>query len=79
MNGINRIESPSHDQRTRLYLLPVVQLVPKTGLVGNKLVRSAFGAKEGVSVGSWAPPQALHFPNTFGQFSASLASALLPV
>lgn len=57
----------------------MVQLVPKAGVVGNELVRSTFGAKEEVSVGSWTPPQALHFPNTFGQFSASLASALLAV
>uniref|UniRef100_A0A8C4UCZ5 Uncharacterized protein n=1 Tax=Falco tinnunculus TaxID=100819 RepID=A0A8C4UCZ5_FALTI len=74
----HRTESPSPDKRTRLYLLSTLRrLVPKTGVVGNELMRSPSGAKEGVSPGSWNPPQVLHFPNSFGQFfSASLASAL---
>lgn len=73
----HRTESPSRDQNTRLCLLSTVWLVPKTGVVGNELIRSTVGAKEGVSVGSWTPSRALHFPNLFGQFSSiSLASAL---
>ena len=53
---VNRIDTElSPHPMTRgqsCYLLSAVWLVPKTGVLGNELVRSTLGAKKGVSVGS---------------------------